>query len=147
MGHSDKLIVTLQIRGGEAQPAQILEKDIRVHEPHHQLLPKRYRNRGNPNLGFHTALIGFDPSVLRLAFFRHIQPGQGLYPADDGVMNFFGKLINRVQNAVDPHPHLNFIPFGLNMDITGFLVKGIDKQVVDGIHNVLVIGRELIGRF
>ena len=146
MGHIDKLIVAGQIRGCKAEGFQVLKKNIRIHDPHDHLLPKGHWNRGDPYLRLHAPFIRFDPPILGPSLFCHVESGQGFNAANNGIMNFLGKFIDRMQNPVDPHPHHNFIPFWFNMDIAGFLVKGVDKQVVDGIYNMMVGGGQLISR-
>jgi len=44
-----------------------------------------------------------------------------------------------MQDTIDPQPNQTDIPLRLNMNIAGPLLKGIVKEVVNGIYNVPVI--------
>jgi len=44
-----------------------------------------------------------------------------------------------MQNTIDPQSHQTGIPLWFNMNIAGSLIKGIVKEVVNGIYNVSVI--------
>ena len=147
MGHIDKFIVTNQIRGCKTELFQILKKYIRVHDPHDHLLSKGYRYGRNPYLHLNTAFFGFNSSILGPSLFCHVQPGQVFYPADNGGMNILGKLMHGIQNAVNTHPNQAYIPFGLDMNVTGPLIKSVCEKVVHGIHHMLIGGRKFVCGF
>ncbi len=61
-------------------------------------------------------------------------------------MDILGEFINPVQNPIYPESHHTLIPLGLDVHVTGPLVKGVAEQVVHGIHNMLIRGGQLIVR-
>jgi hypothetical protein len=44
-----------------------------------------------------------------------------------------------MQDTINPQSNQTGIPLGLNMNIAGPLIKGIVKEVINGIYNVPVI--------
>ncbi len=131
----------------KAQLLVIAQQHFRVENSHYQFLAKRSRHGGEPQLNFlAVAVLGFDPAVLRQAFFRNIHPAQNFQAAQHRVHNRHRQLINIVQNTVDPEPHIALLAARLDVNIAGALVERILQQPVDQIDHMLIVGVQ-IGAF
>ncbi len=136
VGHTDKLVVTDQVRGGKPQLIEVLEQNIRVHDPHDHLFSESRGDHGYTYFDFHTLFFSLDPAILGPPLFSHVDSRQVLDPADDSRVNFFRYLVDCVQDTIDTHPDHAGISFRFNMNIAGPLIKCIGKEMAHGIDNM-----------
>lgn len=87
---------------------------------------------------------GLETAVPGTSFFHHIQAGQGFDPANHGIVQLFGQLVHGVQYPVDAHANQANLAFGFDVNVAGFLIKRIGKQMVDRIDNMLIRGRKTL---
>ena len=147
MRHAHDLLVTVQVGGRKSEFVQALKKNVRIHDPHDDFFTKCDRYRRNTYFYLNTAFIRLDTTILRSALFGHIQAGQGFDPTDNGIVDLLGQLVNGVQHAIDSHAHQDGLPFGFDMNVTGPLFECIQQNMVNGINDMLVIGRQVIPGF
>ena len=76
--------------------------------------------------------LHLDASVLGNALFRDVhRTGHDLEAADDGSLEFLGRVLDFLEVSVDPEPDPQAFFQGFDVDVTGPAVLRLDKDVGD----------------
>ena len=118
----------------EAQLGHV-EHELRlVQEPQDDLLAPEGGERGHAEVEVAAAVLDLhldlDPAVLGKALLRDVQLGHDLDARGQGVAQLHGQGHDVVEDAVDAEADPELLLVGLDVDVGGPALQGVDEQDV-----------------
>ena len=129
----------------QAELAELLAHRLLVQHPQHRILAMDGRHDGDPKVDAAALVTDPEAPVLRNAPFGDIELGHDLDPGDDGGVMLLGNgRHGLLENAVDPVLDVDVVVFGMDVDVAGPALQGVEDG---GVHQPDDGALRLIGQF
>ena len=123
---------------------KVTHQNIRVEDPHHELLAKSCRQGRQTQFGltpFNRSRL--DSTILRTPFFDDVHTAKNLDATGHRIHHRHRDLIHLMQHAIDTKTNQPQITSRLNVNIAGALFKSVQPEPINDIDDMLIIGVEL----
>ena len=117
---------------GEPQALQLEAAGVAlVQDAHHQALPVKGGQGGDPQVDLLAQHLELDAAVLGQPALGDVQLGHQLEAGDDGGLQLGGGRVHGVQDAVDPVAHPEVLLEGLQVNVAGPALDRPGDHLVD----------------